>query len=88
MRYVVAIDQGTTGTTVLVLDRELRVVGRSSREFPQIYPRPGWVEHDPEDIWISVSEALSAALRRRNVRQTAGCSSGGRECPRPAGGDA
>jgi glycerol kinase len=67
MRYVVAIDQGTTGTTVLVLDRELRVVGRSSREFPQIYPRPGWVEHDPEDIWISVSEALSAALAQAHV---------------------
>ena len=67
MRYVVAIDQGTTGTTVLVLDRELRVVGRSSREFPQLYPRPGWVEHDPEDIWISVSEALSAALAQAQV---------------------
>jgi glycerol kinase len=62
MRYVVAIDQGTTGTTVLVLDRDLRVVGRSSREFPQLYPRPGWVEHDPEDIWMSVTEALGAAL--------------------------
>jgi glycerol kinase len=67
MRYVVAIDQGTTGTTVLVLDRDLRVVGRCNREFPQIYPRPGWVEHDPEDIWISVCEALSAALAQARV---------------------
>ncbi len=67
MRYVVAIDQGTTGTTVLVLDRDLRVVGRSTREFPQLYPRPGWVEHDPEDIWYSVSDALAAALAQAGV---------------------
>jgi glycerol kinase len=67
MRNVVAIDQGTTGTTVLVLDRDLRVVARSTREFPQIYPRPGWVEHDPEDIWISVNEALAAALAQARV---------------------
>ena len=62
MRYVVAIDQGTTGTTVLVMDQSLTVVGRSTREFRQIYPTPGWVEHDPEDIWRSVTEALGAAL--------------------------
>jgi glycerol kinase len=67
MRYVVAIDQGTTGTTVLVLDRDLRVVGRSTREFPQLYPRPGWVEHDPEDIWFSVNDALAAALEQARI---------------------
>ncbi len=62
MRYVVSIDQGTTGTTVLVLDQELNVRGRANREFRQIYPEPGWVEHDPEDIWTSVTGALAAAL--------------------------
>ena len=62
MKYVVAIDQGTTGTTVLVLDNELRIVGRSTQEFRQIYPQPGWVEHDPGDIWTSVTAALEAAL--------------------------
>jgi glycerol kinase len=67
MRHVLAIDQGTTGTTVLVLDEELRVVGRETREFRQIYPQPGWVEHDPDDIWKSVEEALAGALGRSGV---------------------
>ena len=67
MRYVVSIDQGTTGTTVLVLDEELRTVGRSTNEFPQIYPQPGWVEHDPEEIWRSVTAALGEALASAKV---------------------
>jgi glycerol kinase len=62
MRHVVAIDQGTTGSTVIVLDEELHVVARETREFRQIYPRPGWVEHDPEEIWASVEAALTGAL--------------------------
>ncbi len=62
MRHVIAIDQGTTGTTVLVLDEELRPRGRGYREFRQHYPEPGWVEHDPEEIWGSVTGALGEAL--------------------------
>jgi glycerol kinase len=62
MRHVIAIDQGTTGTTVLVLDEALAVRGRGYQEFRQIYPTPGWVEHDPEDIWRSVTSALGQAL--------------------------
>jgi glycerol kinase len=67
MRHVISIDQGTTGTTVLILDEELRVVGRGYREFRQLYPQPGWVEHDPEDIWGSVTAALGAALADAQV---------------------
>jgi glycerol kinase len=67
MKHVVAIDQGTTGTTVLVLDEEMRIVGRETREFRQIYPQPGWVEHDPDDIWKSVEEALAGALRGSGI---------------------
>jgi len=62
MRYVVSIDQGTTGSTVLVIDEQLRIVGRRNQEFRQIYPQPGWVEHDPEEIWQSVCTALAGAL--------------------------
>ena len=62
MRHVIAIDQGTTGSTVLVLDEQLQLRGRGYREFRQIYPQPGWVEHDPEDIWSSVTAALGQAL--------------------------
>ena len=50
-KYVLAIDQGTTGTTALVLDQRLAVKGKRNVEFRQIFPRPGWVEHDFEDIW-------------------------------------
>jgi glycerol kinase len=59
---ILAIDQGTTGTTCLVVDAELNVAGRAYREFPQYFPRPGWVEHDPEEIWESVVAAAEAAL--------------------------
>jgi glycerol kinase len=63
MRHVIAIDQGTTGSTVLVLDEQLKLRGRGYKEFRQIYPKPGWVEHDPNDIWTSVTFALQAALK-------------------------
>ena len=66
MRHVIAIDQGTTGTTVLVLDEQLRVQGRGYQEFPQIYPQPGWVEHEPDAIWASVTGALRVALAAAN----------------------
>ncbi len=62
MRHVIAIDQGTTGSTVLVLDEELNVRGRGDRDFAQHYPAPGLVEHDPEEIWQSVLGALHQAL--------------------------
>jgi len=65
--YLLAIDQGTTGTTVLVLNRSLNVLGRGYAEIPQIYPRPGEVEHDPAAIWSSVTGALAAALRQASV---------------------
>ena len=65
MRHVISIDQGTTGTTVLVLDEALQVRGRGYQEFRQLYPEPGWVEHDPEDIWGSVCSAVQAALVSR-----------------------
>jgi glycerol kinase len=59
--WLIGLDQGTTGTTVLVVDRELKVLGRATAPFPQHFPEPGWVEHDPEEIWASVVEALQEA---------------------------
>jgi glycerol kinase len=58
---ILAIDQGTTGTTCLVVDDELNIVRRGYAELPQHFPRPGWVEHNPEEIWQSVLAAASAA---------------------------
>ncbi len=66
-KHLCAIDQGTTQTTVLVLSEELEILSRVSREFSQIYPHPGWVEHDPEAIWNSVTGALNSALRRAEI---------------------
>ena len=61
-RVILAIDQGTTGTTCLVFDDQLAIRGRGYRELEQRYPRPGWVEHDPEAIWAGVLGAAEAAL--------------------------
>ena len=59
---ILAIDQGTTGTTCLVFDDGLRPVGRGYREIAQHFPVPGWVEHDPEEIWASVLLTATEAL--------------------------
>ena len=64
---LLAIDQGTTGTTCLVVDDDMRAVGRGYRELRQHFPRAGWVEHDPEEIWTSVVEASSQALNKARV---------------------
>ncbi len=68
MRYVVGLDQGTTGTTALVFDRRGRLAARAYREFTQHYPRPGWVEHDPEEIWRVTLGVLRTAVRRAGAR--------------------
>ena len=60
---LLGIDQGTTGTTCLVLDENLRTLGRGYREVAQHYPRPGWVEQDPEELWDSVLVAAAEALQ-------------------------
>ena len=60
---LLAIDQGTTGTTCLLVDEELQIRGRGYAEVPQHFPRPGWVEHDPEEIWASVLAAAEQALQ-------------------------
>jgi glycerol kinase len=61
-RYVLALDQGTTGSTALVVDPDGLVRGRGYAELPQHFPRPGWVEHDPDEIWRTTCEALTRAL--------------------------
>ncbi|MBI3131763.1 MAG: glycerol kinase [Acidobacteria bacterium] len=58
---LIGLDQGTTGTTVLVVDGELKVMARATAPFPQHFPEPGWVEHEPEEIWASVLQALGEA---------------------------
>ena len=72
--YILAIDQGTTSTRAMLVDRAGRVVGCSQREFPQIYSAPGWVEHDPQDILAGVRQTIADVLASSRVaaRQLAG----------------
>jgi glycerol kinase len=66
-RAVLALDQGTTGSTALVFDPGGEVLGRAYAELPQSYPQPGWVEHDPEAIWRTSREVMVAALAEAGV---------------------
>lgn len=63
--YILAIDQGTTGTTTVLYNQEGNIVDKAYREFRQIYPRPGWVEHDPLEIWQTVVDSVQE-LKSRN----------------------
>ena len=64
-KFVLAIDQGTTGSTVALMDARGKLRASVNYEFPQIYPRPGWVEHRPDDIWKSVLKGIRALLRKK-----------------------
>ena len=64
MRVILAIDQGTTGTTVAVMNTRGVLLGSVNHEFPQIFPKPGWVEHEPEAIWKSVLKGIRSVFRK------------------------
>jgi glycerol kinase len=66
--YIGAIDQGTTSTRFIVFDRSGNIVSVAQKEHQQIYPRPGWVEHDPEEIWRRTQEVISDAMKQRGLR--------------------
>jgi glycerol kinase len=66
--YLGAIDQGTTSTRFIVFDRTGRIVSVAQKEHEQIYPKPGWVEHDPEEIWRRTQEVIADAMQQRGFR--------------------
>ncbi len=66
-KYVMAIDQGTTSTRAMIFDRESNVIAIDQREHRQIYPQPGWVEHDPMEIWERTQEVVRNALAKANL---------------------
>jgi glycerol kinase len=66
-RYIMALDQGTTSSRAVIFDRQGKIVSMAAKEFKQIYPRPGWVEHDPAEIWNSQVEAARKALHSVNL---------------------
>jgi len=67
MTYILAIDQGTTSSRAIVFDAELRPRAIAQEEFAQHYPRPGWVEHDPSDLWSTVAGTARAAIEKAGI---------------------
>jgi glycerol kinase len=68
MKYLLAIDQGTTSSRTLVFDATGTAIATAQREFQQHYPQPGWVEHDPEEIWATQAATMTEALARAGLR--------------------
>jgi glycerol kinase len=68
--YILSIDQGTTGTTVLLVDAQGDIVSQGYREFAQHYPRPGWVEHDPDEIWDVTHNAIADVLHAPDIESS------------------
>jgi glycerol kinase len=66
--YVLAIDQGTTSSRAIVFDDTMKIAGAGQKEFTQIFPKSGWVEHDPEEIWSSVVLTMRQAIRKAGIR--------------------
>ncbi|MCE7948243.1 MAG: glycerol kinase [Chloroflexi bacterium CFX4] len=65
--YILALDQGTTSSRAIVFDHSGKIVGVAQKEYPQIYPQPGWVEHNPADIWSTQLGVAGEALARANI---------------------
>ena len=70
-RYILALDQGTSSSRAVLYDEEGLAVATKQTEFPQIYPQPGWVEHDPEAIWASQLETAQAVLANVSPKDVA-----------------
>ncbi|WP_374645644.1 glycerol kinase GlpK [Tabrizicola sp.] len=70
MTHILAIDQGTTSSRAILFDEGLRPVAQAQEEFPQHYPRPGWVEHDPSDLWATVAGTARAAIEKAGIAAT------------------
>ncbi|MCF2611578.1 glycerol kinase GlpK [Fusobacterium perfoetens] len=69
MKYIVALDQGTTSSRAVLFDENQKIVGIAQKEFTQIYPKEGWVEHDPMEIWSSQSGVLAEVIAREGISQ-------------------
>ena len=66
--FVGAIDQGTTSTRFIVVDRSGQTIAAAQKEHRQVYPKPGWVEHDPHEIWANTRAVIAEALRTKNLK--------------------
>ena len=69
-KYVLALDQGTTSSRAILFDRHGHIKGSVAREFPQIYPREGWVEHDPTDIWSTTYGCMMEVIAKSGIHES------------------
>jgi glycerol kinase len=68
MKYILSIDQGTTSTRAIIFDHDSNIIAMASEEITQIYPQPGWVEHNPNQIWVSVLAVMARVLLEANLK--------------------
>ncbi len=68
--YILAIDQGTTGSRAFIFDRQGKIVAGAYKEFKQYYPKPGWVEHDATEIWESCVSVIKSAIKKAKIHKT------------------
>lgn len=68
-KYIIAMDQGTTSSRAIIFDKQQHIIGSSQKEFTQIYPKEGWVEHDPMEIWASQYGVLQEVMAKNNLTQ-------------------
>lgn len=68
MKYILSIDQGTTSTRAIIFDHDSNIIAMASEEITQIYPHPGWVEHNPNQIWVSVLAVMARVLLEANLK--------------------
>ena len=68
-KYVIALDQGTTSSRAIIFDKDQNILDISQKEFTQIYPHEGWVEHNPMEIWSSQYGVLQEVLAKSNITQ-------------------
>lgn len=69
MKYIIALDQGTTSSRAIIFDEQQKIIASAQKEFRQIYPKEGWVEHDPMEIWSSQSGVLAEAIAMSGISQ-------------------
>jgi len=66
-QFILALDQGTTSSRAILFDKQGQIVTKAQRDFEQIFPQPGWVEHDPVEIWTSQASVATEALTKANI---------------------
>src|ERR1700694_513977 len=68
MKYILSLDQGTTSLRAIVFDQAGSIVAVAQKEFPQIFPKPGWVEHNPRDIWATQAGVAAGGLPQGSIK--------------------